>query len=166
MNYFYQLLIGLLSGSFAAWLTTHLALRRFYNEKWWEKRASAFIEITDAIYQIKIEYEYYCDRREFYREPNAFPSFEKLDEERLAQMKGASSKAMGIVTKYSQVGPLLITKEVSKLLNDYLAELRKITNDVFFRDWDDEEAENYQLEITSKLLKDLVEVSRKELKSN
>lgn len=165
MNYFYQLLIGLLSGSFAAWLTTHLALRRFYNEKWWEKRASAFIEITDAIYQIKIEFEYYCDRREFYREPNGFPNFENLDEERLAQMQSASSKAMGVLTKYSQVGPLLITEEVSRLLNDYLAESRKITNDVFLRDWDSDEAENYQLEITSKLLKDLVVVSRKELKS-
>lgn len=165
MNYFYQLLIGILSGSFAAWLTTHLALRRFYNEKWWEKRASAFIEITDAIYQIKIQFEYYCDQREFYREPNGFPNFEKLDEERLAQMKRASSKAMSIVTKYSQVGPLLITEEVSKLLNEYLAELRKITNEVYFRDWDGEEAENYQLEITSTLLKNLVEVSKKELKS-
>lgn len=165
MNYLYQLAIGLLSGSFAAWLTTFLALRRFYNEKWWEKRATAFIEITDAIYHLKIEFEYYCDRREFDRAPNEFPQFIKLDEEGIEQMRSASSKAMSVVTKFSQVGPLLITEEVSKLLNDYLAELSKITNEVYFRDWDGEEAENYQLEITSKLLKDLVEVSKKELKS-
>jgi len=166
MNYFYQLLIGLVSGSFAAWLTTFLALKRFYNEKWWEKRASAFIEITDAVYQLKNEFEYYCDRREYGKAPNEFPNFELLDEERIAQMNSASFKAISVVKKFSQVGPLLITEEVSNLLIKYLNEMRKIDNDVYFRGLDEEEAESNQLDITTRLLADLVAVSKKELKSN
>ncbi|AER32340.1 hypothetical protein [Pantoea ananatis] len=166
MNYIYQLLIGLLSGSFAAWLTTFLALRRFYNEKWWEKRASAFIEITDAVYKIKTEYEYYCDRTEFRRAPDEFPNFILLDETRMAEMQSESSKAMSVINKYSQVGPLLITQQVSNLLSNYLKAERKINNEVYFEGLDADEAEANLLEITSKLLLDLVLASKKELKSD
>ncbi|MGC8400473.1 hypothetical protein ACP3P6_04310 [Enterobacter mori] len=37
MSLILQLIIGLVSGAFGAWVTANFALRRFYSEKWWEK---------------------------------------------------------------------------------------------------------------------------------
>lgn len=165
MSYFYQLLIVLISGSFAAWLTTRLALRRFYNEKWWEKRANAFIEITDAVYQIKLAQEYNVELKVYGRlGPHEYPNFIVLNELQINEILGASKKANDIVKKFSQVGPLLVTERVSKLLSDYIKENYLADYDVHYKGWDYEEAEEHMLELTSKLLVDLVAASKRELK--
>lgn len=166
MNYFYQLIVGLTSGAFVVWLTTALALRRFYSEKWWEKRASALIEITDAVYQLKISQEYHDDLKDFRRDgPEDYPNFTQLNDTQLLEMLEASSKARKTIDKFSQVGPLLITEKVSKLLSDYVKAVAAAEYDVFYRELDTDEAEQHTLDLTRKLLIDLVAVSRKELKS-
>lgn len=166
MNYIYQFIVGLASGALVVWLATFLALRRFYSEKWWEKRASALIEITDAVYQLKLSQEYYDDLKEFRRcGPEGYPSFTELNEKQLIDMSEASSKARKIIDKFSQVGPLLITEKVSKLLKDYVKAEAEADYDVHYRGWDTDEAEQHIFEMTKKLLVDLVAVSRKELKS-
>jgi len=166
MNYFYQLIVTLTSGAFVVWLTTALALRRFYSEKWWEKRASALIEITDAVYQLKIYQEYHDDLKDFRRcEPEEYPNFIELDEKQLREMSEASFKARKTIDKFSQIGPLLITEKVSKLLRDYVKAEAAADHDVHYQGWDTDEAEQHILDLTRKLLMDLVAVSGKELKS-
>lgn len=166
MNYFFQLLIGLASGAFVAWVATFFALRRFYSEKWWEKRATAFIELTDSIYQLKILQEYYSELREFNREgPEEFPNFIKLNENQLQEMQAAAAKARNLIIKFSQVGPLLITEKASRLLREYLREEVKVDYDVHFKGWDIEEAEEHLLTMAQKLFEDVLEESRKELKA-
>ena len=166
MIYFYQFAIGIISSSFVVWLTTHLALKRFYNEKWWEKRASAFIEITEAVYHLKIDKEYHDDLKDFRREgAEEYPSFVELNGQQLSEMYEASSKARKIIKRYSQVGPLLITEKATKLLCDYVKAEDAVDFDVHFRGWDVDDAEKHILHLTQKLLEDLVAVSRKELKS-
>lgn len=39
-----------------AWLTMRLALYRFYREKWWDKRATAYLELIDILYDFKEDY--------------------------------------------------------------------------------------------------------------
>lgn len=166
MNYVYQLLVTLISGAFVVWLTTTLALRRFYSEKWWEKRANAFIEITEAVYQLKIAQEYYDDLKDFRREgAEEYPSFVELNKQQILEMNEASSKARKIIKRYSQVGQLLITEKATNLLSVYVKAEAAADYDVHFRGWDTDEAEKHILDLTQNLLVDLVVVSRKELKS-
>lgn len=166
MNYLYQFIVGLTSSALVVWLATVLALRRFYSEKWWEKRASALIEITDAVYQVKIFREYNDDLRDFRRcGPEDYPNFTELNETQYSEMSDASLKAKKAIEKFSQVGPLLITEKVSKLLKDYVKAEATADYDVHYRGWDTDEAEQHILELTRKLLVDLVAVSKKELKS-
>ena len=40
-----------------AWLTMRLALYRFYQEKWWDKRATAYLELIDVLYDFKKDYK-------------------------------------------------------------------------------------------------------------
>lgn len=39
-----------------AWVTMRLALHRFYREKWWDKRATAYLELVDVLYDFKESY--------------------------------------------------------------------------------------------------------------
>jgi hypothetical protein len=41
---------------FTAWLTMRLALHRFYREKWWDKRATAYLDLIDVLYDFKEDY--------------------------------------------------------------------------------------------------------------
>ena len=166
MNYIYQLVIGLASGAFGAWVATLFALKRFYSEKWWEKRAAAFIELTDAIYQRKTIQEYYSELREFQRDgPEEYPNFVKLTDEQLDSFELAANRAMILITKYSQVGPLLITETASKLLQDYLKEERKVDYEVHFKGLPTDEAEDHLLSMTQTLFENILTTSKKELKA-
>lgn len=48
---------SVLSGATGALATTYIALRKFYKEKWWEKRAIAFDELIQSIYVVKQSYQ-------------------------------------------------------------------------------------------------------------
>lgn len=166
MNYFFQLLIGLVSGSFGAWVATKFALSRFYNERWWEKRAQAFIEITDSIYQVKILQEYYSDLEEFQRHgPEEFPNFFKLNDEQIEEMEVSSKKSKDLIIKYSHAGQLLLTESATNLLRNYLKEEMKVDNEVNFKGWDIYEANEHLLKMTQELYANMLLVARKELKA-
>ncbi|MDE9575084.1 hypothetical protein L2106_16945 [Citrobacter portucalensis] len=166
MNYFWQLFLALASGAFGAWIATFFALRRFYSEKWWEKRAVAVIELTDSIYQIKILQEYYSELREYHREgPNEYPDFVKLDEAQIRELQLAASRARKLIIKFSHAGQLLIPESVSILLREYLKEERKVDHDVHFEGWDVEEAEEHLLSMSNTLFEKVLKISRKELKA-
>ena len=155
MNYFYQLLIGLLSGLFGAWIAMFFGLKRFYSEKWWEKRAAAFIE------------EYYSDLKSYRMEgPEDYPEFVELNDEQLREMKLSAVRARSLIKKYSHVGQLLITDSASKLLRDYLDEEKRVDYDVHFRGWDYGEAEEHLLSMTKRLFENMLKISRKELKAD
>lgn len=166
MNYFYQLLIGLFSGAFAAWVTTYFALRRFYSEKWWEKRATAFVELTDAVYQCKLLQEYYSELRECRRhECDNAPNFVELSDHQLQEMQILVSNARQLMAKYSQVGPLLITEKATELLRSYFREEQKCEHDVHFRGWETDEAEEYLLKMTQQLFDNLIIESKHVLRA-
>lgn len=166
MNYLWQLLLALASGAFGAWIATVFALKRFYSEKWWEKRAVAVIELTDSIYQIKTLQEYYSDLRIYRREgPDEYPDFVELDEAQIRELQLAASKAKKLIIKYSHAGQLLIPESVSTLLRDFLKEERKVDHDVHFQGWDVEEAEEHLLSMSKKLFEKVLKISREELKA-
>jgi hypothetical protein len=166
MNYVYQLLIGLISGVFGAWIAMFFGLRRFYSEKWWEKRAATFIELTDGIYQLKVLQEYYSELKLYRREgPEEYPEFVELNDEQLREMRLEAARARSLIKKFSHVGQLLITDGASQLLRDYLNEEKRVDYDVHHRGWDTEEAEEHLLSITKRLFENMLEISRKELKA-
>ncbi len=43
---------GLLTAVLAAYLTTRWSLRRFYAEKWWDRKERAYSEIIDCLYHL------------------------------------------------------------------------------------------------------------------
>jgi hypothetical protein len=61
------LLPGLILSIVTAILTVRLSLRRFYAERWWDKKIEAYTSIFEALYRLKhycnIKYKQDCDLR-------------------------------------------------------------------------------------------------------
>ncbi|MFH3442209.1 hypothetical protein ABK941_20535 [Enterobacter hormaechei] len=167
MSLFFQLIIGLVSGAFGAWVAANFALRRFYSEKWWEKRASAFIELTDAVYQLKTSFYYYCELREVqHNGPDDSPNFVQLNAEQQEEMDAGNFQAYKIIKKYSQSGLLLLTPKATQLLQDFLKEELKINNDVNYKGMEYYEAEELFYDNANNLFNELIKESREVLKAN
>ena len=49
----FSLLTSAIIASLAAWLAAHLALRRFYSEKVWERKTAAYSSIFDALHDMR-----------------------------------------------------------------------------------------------------------------
>lgn len=133
MSYIYQLVISVVAGGLGAWIAMLFALKRFYSEKWWEKRAAALIELTNAIYQIKVLQDYYSGLKEYQRSgSDECPNFFELSAEKLGKLQNSAYEAKELIIKYSNIGPLLVTESVSKLLTDYLKREDKVDYEVNF----------------------------------
>lgn len=51
-NFIINALPGIIIAIFASFLTSSLALQKFYSEKWWERKEKAYTEIIDALYHL------------------------------------------------------------------------------------------------------------------
>ncbi|MEQ4468528.1 hypothetical protein [Enterobacter asburiae] len=167
MSLFFQLIMGIVSGAFGAWIAANFALRRFYSEKWWEKRAAAFIELTDAVYQLKSSYYYYCELREVQNNgPDYSPDFFKLNAEQQEEMNAGNFQASKLIKKYSQSGLLLLTPKSTQLLRDFLKEELRINADVNDNGMEYSEAEELLYGNANNLFDELIKESREVLKAN
>ena len=45
---------SLLIAAVASWITVKLSLRKFYTEKWWERKAQAYSEIIGSLARMEI----------------------------------------------------------------------------------------------------------------
>ena len=51
------IIIAIFTSSITAYLTAKWSLKRFYSEKWWERKEKAYSEIIDALYDL-LQYLY------------------------------------------------------------------------------------------------------------
>lgn len=52
-----KIIVGIVSGGFAAWIASKLALRKFYREKWWDKNYETYISLIDDLIYMRDSYE-------------------------------------------------------------------------------------------------------------
>lgn len=53
VDFFSKAGIGIITGAVAALIAAKVALNRFYHEKWWEKKHSAYNELVDLLIEMK-----------------------------------------------------------------------------------------------------------------
>jgi len=50
-----SILAGLIIAFFTSLITVRLALKQFFSERWWERKADAYSKIVEALYHIRHE---------------------------------------------------------------------------------------------------------------
>lgn len=101
---------GLVVAIVTAIVTVQLSLRRFYSEKWWERKSDAYANIMEALYEMKK----HCDDTMQAEEPGR-----EISEAKKEGMRKTVDKASDEITKQTYIGSFIIS-------NEAVQELRKM----------------------------------------
>ncbi|HDL8511541.1 TPA: hypothetical protein PXR53_002772 [Yersinia enterocolitica] len=146
---------SILSGGIGAFLTTKIALGKFYKEKWWEKRAIAFNELIQSVYIVKESYGKALDELYEFHDDDSSLSKEDWDKVDLIHLD---------MVRLSELGPLTLTTHAAKLLKDYDIKRKEINSKVNSSEMEVPDAYATMVENSDSLFKELLHHARKELK--
>ena len=94
---------GLLVGVCVGILSYFLSLRRFYSQRWWEKKAEIYSKVIESLYHI-LNYHELLISEDFN------PSNKKQENERQADHAAKSEAAIEEIDKIIAIGRLIISK--------------------------------------------------------
>jgi hypothetical protein len=99
-------------------VTLHYALKRFYFEKWWERKAEAYSSILEALHHLKnhADHELASDK---VVEPSLRPKLEKV----LEELKEKMTDGIAEIRKRADIGAFVISEEAVSALHALLNEL-------------------------------------------
>jgi ribosomal protein S17E len=111
------LIPALLVSVISAYLTTRLALNKFYSEKWWEKKAEAYSDILGKLSDMHLCIEKWADE-----ELGTVRWTEKYKEE----LSRDYSQAKKTVAKAVTMGSFIISEEAATTLTKLEKELNRL----------------------------------------
>jgi hypothetical protein len=103
-------LLTLAAGAIGTVLTTNLALKRFYRERWWERKAEAYSKIIEALH-----YAAHCLSEWSDQELTG----QKLSDGEAKQLLNDFRAAQAELKKATGVGAYIISTEAAKVLSDH-----------------------------------------------
>lgn len=116
LNIFQTLSSSLLLGIIGALLASHLALKRFQSERWWDRKLEAYQRVIEALHYSKAFSDTHLDAEIEMRE---------VSEEHDEQLRQRSQEAASEIEKAADKGALIMSKEAVKCLNEYRRQAKK-----------------------------------------
>lgn len=92
-----------------AFLAAHLAMKKFRSEKWWEKKATAYAELVEALHTMKWPASEHLD---------AEIESRKISEEESKRMWEEFKVARRNIWKIADSSTFLVSEEVTKVVQD------------------------------------------------
>lgn len=152
MNWF-QLVTGFASAVLVAIITSiitvRLALRRFYSEKWWEKKSSAYSEIIKSLHHVR---EHADTNLQFSLLSKELP--EEGDKRLTQEMQ----EAIAQLRLHRDLNTFIISDKAVELLNQLFTELDASTKTNFWQ-----EHLEMKLIAVDKCLLEMSHIARREL---
>lgn len=105
-----QVLTGIVVAVISALTATHLALKRFRTEKWWEKKVDAYSRIIEALHNSKIWTDEHLGE-EYHKR--------KMPEETKREITSRARTAREEIQKAINVGGFLLSDEALARLRKY-----------------------------------------------
>jgi hypothetical protein len=111
---------GLLVAIIGTLLSVNLALRRFYSEKWWERKADAYSRIVEELYQVVNSLDTYL---------TYFEQDKIISEEKKNELQQSSNEAYKEIYKAECIGAFIISDDVAQALSDMRNNEKNIPTD-------------------------------------
>ncbi len=163
MDFASKIIIPLVVAAFAAYFSTKFALKKFYTEKWWEKRLEAFTEIINIAYRIKMTDGYFLDCE--YERMGEFESrFKPHPKEIQDKLEAEYWLDLQELERIAQLADFTLTENVKTILDDFVSARKKIVNDCHYDYLSNLEACEKDFALAKTLLGDLVSEAKNELK--
>ncbi|UYU30325.1 hypothetical protein [Siccibacter colletis] len=147
----------------AAYYSARLALKKFYKEKWWEKRLEAFTQIIDISYRIKMTNDYFRNC-EYDKKNLAELSFRRHPASIEKELTIEYWKDLQELERISQLASFTLTDTASQILNEYIISRKDLVKEDEEGLVDSLMAEDKHYELSEKLLSSLVSEAKKELR--
>lgn len=155
------LVTAVVTGLIVANRTAQYALNRFYKEKWWEKRLSAFLEVTEHAYKVKRADDYWLAAIESSRaEDNTFKALSDADQ---AKLKEEHDSAIDEIIRISHLASLTLSPNASTLLATFISEHNAIYPSWWVDEISSDEATERSSEIINILFKGLLAEAKQAL---
>ncbi|HEX9758307.1 MAG TPA: hypothetical protein VGB26_11000 [Nitrospiria bacterium] len=151
-----NILTGIVIAAVSAWITVQLSLKRFRKEKWWERKADAYVRVIEALHHVKNFPDRLFD---------AGSSGQNLPEEKEKELIKHAEKAENEIQKALDIGAILLSKEAIIRLKHY----KKDLDDALSQDPQRQNYYEFQLTVlenSKKCLEDIIKISKKDLKTN
>ena len=143
---------GIIAAILASYLAAKWSLRKFYSEKWWQRKENAYVEIIDALYDI-IQY---CEiRKEDY---GGGTDYSEDQEKNFAERY---SQAFWKIKKVTDIGAFVVSSKAAIILKE-LRDRPKL-------EWDKDppwEIFQQDYEYYKDALNNIVKVAKEDLKAN
>lgn len=105
-----KLIPGLIIAVFTSYFTVKLSIRRFYAEKWWEKKQEIYSRLIEALHYLK---RYFSEKLEDVRERG------HLNEEKEEKLKIEYSQASMELDKIKDLASLLLSQNAVSIIEKY-----------------------------------------------
>ena len=143
---------GIVVAVLTAFLTVRLALKRFYSEKWWERKAEAYGAILEALHHVRN----YTDHN-----LESLKRGVDLPPEGDAELTKKLQEAMAELRKHWDIGSFVICKEAVTVMDTFMEELDAATK---YSNWDAHLI--IKMDAVNKCLNTMREIARKDLKAD
>jgi hypothetical protein len=143
-----NILIGLVGIGLSAWITYRLAFRRFRREKWWERRADAYIRIVEALHNSKK----FADTHIGHMETGS-----EVPPEKDAALRKTAQEGRDEILRAVDVGKLFLSLAALERLKRFVSD----TENIKAEGWADYVEKDYELINTC--LNDLAQLGREDL---
>lgn len=142
-----NILVGLSGVGLSAWITYRLAFRRFRREKWWERRADAYIRIVEALHNSKKFADTHIDHMEMGRE---------VPPEKETILRKTAQEGRDEILRAVDVGKLFLSSAALDRLKRFVSETENIKAEC----WSDYVEKDY--ERINTCLNDLAQLGRED----
>src|ERR1022692_3858999 len=103
---------GLLAAILAAWLSAKWSVRKFYSEKWWERKEKAYAEIIEALYDVL----QYCEIKK-----EDYGNNQRYGEDKMKELAEKQNNAWWKLRRASAIGAFVMSPKATEALNELLA---------------------------------------------
>jgi hypothetical protein len=118
------LLPGMAIAVLSAWITVRLAIRRFHQERWWEKKESAYSSLLEVLHRFNRYASLHYDRQ--------FMDQETSDEDK-ATLEAEWQKTNREYERLRDLASLHLSENAMSILDEYDKRKREARNEDFFK---------------------------------
>lgn len=153
---FATILISIISAIFIAatssWITVRLAISRFRDEKWWEKKVSAYEIVIEALHNLKVSSDAHCD---------AYFLHKELSDEQEKLFREQSESGRTAVERAVNIGSFILSPTCHDRLKAYLKDASSASNAPdYFTHLDEHGA------AINRCLNDVIEMAKKDIRKS
>ena len=144
-----QAMVALVIAVFTAWLTVRLSLRRFRQERMWDRKAAAYERAIEALHNAKRFSSEHLD---------AYYKGKELEDEKADNLRKLSREARDEIRRAAEIGSFILSDQALGIIKTYENEIADTKELTMWQDYLD-----HDYGVTDKCLKQFIVEAKRDL---